>query len=283
MGERVRHDCAAHDLPLLAARRLGVAAGTRAILRSIDLQVLPHEILCLIGPSGSGKSTLLKCLNRLIDLEAGLQVCGEVTWRGRPVAECDPNELRTRIGIIFQQPVVFPGSICHNVLFGIRHLRRIPRRDFLEVAREALTRAALWQEVCDRLREPASTLSIGQQQRLCIARTLACEPEVVLMDEPTSALDPRSTEAIECLLDDLKRRHTLVVVTHSLPQAQRLADRIACLCVVDGAGQIMQVGSCEDIFDRPMCRDVEEYVRPRSSSSARRESAKFEARAPAPT
>lgn len=252
---------AAHET-LMTVSELHVEAKGRCILRSIDLSIRAREILCLIGPSGAGKSTLLKCLNRLSELDEGIEVRGHVSWRGHPVHQADVNEIRARIGMIFQQPVVFPGSIRHNVLFGVRRLRRIRRREQLVLVETALRHAALWEEVRNRLDDAAATLSVGQQQRLCIARTLACGPEVILMDEPTSALDPRSTEAIEDLLGELKRQHAVVLVTHSLTQAQRVADRVACLCVVNEAGQIMQTGCCDEVFNTPSCCAVEEYVRP---------------------
>jgi len=156
----------------------------------------------------------------------------------------DIDALRARIGILFQQPVVFPKSILHNVIFGTRHLSKVPRKKWPETAERALREAALWNEVKDRLGESALRLSVGQQQRLCLARTLAVDPEVILMDEPTSALDAKSTEAIEELIFQIKERRTVVLVTHNLDQARRLADRVARVAVRNGAGQLVECASC---------------------------------------
>lgn len=248
--------------PLLETRSLSVHAGGQAILRDINLAVRPRQVLGIIGPSGAGKSTLLKCLNRLVELESGLRVEGEVLLHGRSVwdAAVDADELRRHIGILFQQPVVFPQSIFRNVLFGVRNLRLAPRRRWPEVAEKALRQAALWDEVKDRLRAPAEELSVGQQQRLCLARTLATEPEIILMDEPTSALDPRGTRAIEDLVLELGRELAIVLVTHDMNQAQRVCDHLACLCIHDGAGEILESACCADLFDNPQCRQVIDYL-----------------------
>lgn len=236
--------------PVLEVRDLSVSAATQPILRGINLTVPAGVILALLGPSGAGKSTLLRCLNRLIDLTPGLRVQGEVRFHGQSIfaAGADPDALRARIGILFQQPAVFPASIRQNVLFGVRHAGRVPRGDWPELIERALGEASLWEEVKDRLDAPALRLSVGQQQRLCLARTLAMNPEVLLLDEPTSALDPRSAEAVEHSLLRLKGRRTLVLVTHNLAQARRLADQTACLVVREGAGEI---GLPDPDLDRP--------------------------------
>jgi phosphate transport system ATP-binding protein len=256
------HLVPAPQQPVLAVRALGVTSGSRTILRGIDLKVPPRQVLGIIGPSGAGKTTLLRCLNRMVDL-SGLRVQGEVLYQGRNIygPGVDVDALRARVGMVFQQPVVFPCSILENVVFGVRHLQRLPRRRFPEVAEEALREAALWAEVKDRLREPAQSLSVGQQQRLCLARTLAVGPEVLLMDEPTSALDARSAEAIETLVGRLKERHAVVLVTHNLGQARRLADWLACLCVRDGVGEIAETACCDTLLDRPECQEVVEFLR----------------------
>ena len=172
----------------------------------------------------------------------------------------DIDSLRARVGMLFQQPVVFPKSILHNVVFGIRHLRRLPRREWPEVSERALREAALWDEVKDRLHQPALQLSAGQQQRLCLARTLATSPEIILMDEPTSALDPKSTEAIEDFIQRLKIEHTLVLVTHNLAQARRLTDWLACVCVENGAGRVVESACCDALFESPRCQAVIDYL-----------------------
>lgn len=249
--------------PVLEARNLTVTAGRRTILRNASLSVAPRQVLGLIGPSGAGKSTLLKCLNRMIDLTPGLTVTGDVWFNGTSVHDGSirPDDLRARVGMLFQQPVVFPRSIYQNVIFGIRHLGTTPRREWPDVAERALRQAALWDEVKDRLREPAMRLSVGQQQRLCLARTLASGPDVILMDEPTSALDPRSTQAIEDLMVQLKDQHAIVVVTHNVAQARRVADWLACVCVTDGAGEIVESACCDTMLNNPQCTSVIEYLR----------------------
>jgi len=228
------------SVPVLVVRDLTVRSGPRTLLRNISFSVPPRCVFGLIGPSGAGKTTILKCMNRLIDLTPALSVTGDVLLHGHSIyaRSVNPDDLRARVGMLFQQPAVFPRSIYQNVIFGVRHLGSVPRRRWPEVAEQALREAALWDEVKDRLREPAARLSVGQQQRLCLARTLASDPEVILMDEPTSALDPRSTQAIEDLLSRLKLRRTVVLVTHNIPQARRVTDRLACLCVTDGVGEV---------------------------------------------
>jgi phosphate transport system ATP-binding protein len=216
----------------------------------------------LIGPSGAGKSTLLRCLNRLNDLIPGLKVSGDVTLHGRSIHApgTDVNALRAKVGMLFQQPVVFPASVAENVLFGAKRLRSLSRSDRVELIESALTEAALWDEMKDRLKTPALALSVGQQQRLCLARTLAVQPEVILMDEPTSALDPKSTQAIEELILRLKARHTIIIVTHNVAQARRITDWIACICQRDGAGQIVESACCDAVLSNPQCREVVEYL-----------------------
>jgi len=249
--------------PVLATRGLTVTTRGHTILRDVQLEVQPGTVYGLIGPSGAGKSTLLKCLNRLVDLTPALRVEGEVLFQGRSVRDAGlhPDDLRVRVGMLFQQPVVFPGSIHHNVLFGVRRLGGVRRRDHNAIAETALREAALWDEVKDRLKKPAATLSVGQQQRLCLARALASRPDVLLMDEPTSALDPRSTRAIEELLQELKRRHTIVLVTHDLGQAHRVADWLGCLCLRDGAGELLENACCAELLESPRCQEVAEFLR----------------------
>ena len=247
---------------ILETRALTVTAGGRTILRDVNVSVAARGVFGIIGPSGAGKSTLLRCLNRLVDLTPNLAVEGDVLFHGRSIYRggTDIDSLRARVGMLFQQPVVFPKSILHNVVFGIRHLRRLPRREWPEVSERALREAALWDEVKDRLHQPALQLSAGQQQRLCLARTLATSPEIILMDEPTSALDPKSTEAIEDLIQRLKIEHTLVLVTHNLAQARRLTDWLACVCVENGAGHVVESACCDALFESPRCQAVIDYL-----------------------
>src|SRR5688572_26148421 len=227
--------------PILEARSLGVRAGERELLRGVNLSILPRQITGIIGPSGAGKSTLLKCLNRLVELTPGLRVSGDVCFHEKSIfaAHVNVDSLRARIGILFQQPVIFPKSIFQNVIFGTRHLGKVPRKGLPEVAERALREAALWDEVRDRLHESALRLSVGQQQRLCLARTLAVDPEIILMDEPTNSLDIRSAEAIEELVLRLKQHRTIVLVTHNLEQARRITDFVVCLAARNGPGEII--------------------------------------------
>lgn len=247
---------------ILEARGLSVRTDRRPILEAVDLSIVRGEVLALIGPSGAGKSTLLRCLNRLVDLVPELHVRGEVLFAGTPIyrPSVDPDRLRTRIGMLFQQPVIFPGSIADNVVFGLRHAGGVAKREWPERVRRALTEAALWREVSDRLDEPAGRLSVGQQQRLCLARALALEPEVILMDEPTSSLDPASTRAIEELVGRLREHHTLVLVTHQPAQARRVADRIGCLCIHEGAGRLIEVAGATARFDHVPCWEAREEL-----------------------
>lgn len=250
--------------PILEARNLAVhTTSGQTILRNVNLAVAPRQVYGLIGPSGAGKSTLLKCLNRMTELSPNLRVSGEVRLEGRSIYDraVNADDLRARIGMLFQQPTVFPKSIYQNVIFGVRRLGLVRRRDWPEVAESALREAALWDEVKDRLKEPATRLSVGQQQRLCLARALACDPEVILMDEPTSALDPRATHEIEELLGRLKENRTIVLVTHNISQARRVADWLACVCVTDGVGSIAETACCDMMLDNPQCQSVVEYLK----------------------
>ena len=226
---------------ILTTHDLGVKTSNgKELIRDVDLALFPNEVLGIIGPSGAGKSTLLKCMNRLIDLTPGLEVMGDIRFHGLSVYSraVDPDGLRVKIGMLFQQPVVFPVTIYYNVLFGVRRLKMYSKAEQPEVAEQALREAALWDEVKDRLNESAAPLSVGQQQRLCLARTLAARPEIVLMDEPTSALDPKATEAIENLVVGLKKERSIVLVTHDMGQAERITNRVAEVQIRDGVGEL---------------------------------------------
>lgn len=248
--------------PVLSVRGLTVSAGRKTILRDVGLDVPGERVTGIIGPSGAGKSTLLKCLNRLVDLTPSLHVSGEVLFRGRDVRErgLDVDDLRRRIGIVFQQPVTFPGSVERNALFAARKLGLVTRANAADTLESILVAAGLWDEVKDRLRSPATTLSVGQQQRLAVARCLAGRPEVLLMDEPTSALDPRSTEALEETILRLRETKSIVLVTHQLEQARRVADLVACICPRDGAGELTEVDRCDVIFGSPARNETRAYL-----------------------
>ena len=230
--------------PILQIQSLTITARSKTLLNDVSLDIPEGGVFSIIGPSGAGKSTFLKSLNRLTELNSGLKVSGEILFKGDSVysSQTDPDLLRGRIGILFQQPAVFPMSIQKNVLFAVKHLRLRPKKDFPEILEKSLRQVALWDEVKDRLKKTALQLSVGQQQRLCLARTLATEPEIILMDEPTSALDPTSTKAIESLIQQLSQKYTVVIVTHNMQQAERLSDNVAFIGLKDGAGALLAKG-----------------------------------------
>jgi phosphate transport system ATP-binding protein len=236
-------DPAVSAVPALVTEGLGVRAGRRWLIRDVDLTVPVGSVTCLVGPSGVGKSTLLRTLNRLIDLTPGLAVEGRVWVEGEPVYRrgIDVDALRAKVGMLFQQPAVFPASIRDNVLFGARRVLRPARRERAALVERSLREAALWDEVADRLDRPGTELSVGQQQRLCLARALALDPAVLLMDEPTSALDPAATAAVEELVASFAGRRTVVLVTHDPAQAGRLADTVVRLATRDGAGRVAEI------------------------------------------
>ncbi len=245
--------------PVLSIRELSVAAARRRILENVSFDLYEGEILSIVGPSGSGKSTLLRAINRLADLENGLRVAGTVRYRGKDIRSAFPvHQLRARIGMVFQKPCMFPGSILHNVLFGARHHRRFGRGEAIHLAEAMLRKSSLWNEVKDRLEHPAVELSLGQKQRLSLARILAVDPDVLLLDEPTSSLDSRSTEQIECTLMELRRTTPMLLVTHLLPQAQRLSHRMLRLSALDGVGRVAGEGSAETILAGLRVRAIEE-------------------------
>ena len=234
----------------------------RMILPIIEARMKEEPVIILEGPRSVGKSTVLKCLNRLVDLTPSLRVTGQVFLDGHDVrgAGVNADDLRRRVGIVFQQPVTFPGSILRNVLFAATKLGLVSRANEGAAAEKALRSAGIWDEVKDRLSTPALTLSVGQQQRLAIARSLAGEPDVLLMDEPTSALDPRSTAAIEETILGLKKTMTVVLVTHHLDQARRIADWVACICPREGTGELIEADRCEVIFESPARRETMDYL-----------------------
>ena len=231
----------------------------------VSLDVRANEIAALIGPSGCGKSTLLRCLNRMNDLIPGASVGGRITYHGHDVyaGEVDPVEVRRRIGMVFQKPNPFPKSIFDNVAYGPRIMGN--KKDLDATVEHALQRAALWDEVKDKLKKSAMALSGGQQQRLCIARALAVEPDAILMDEPCSALDPIATARIEDLMVELTRDITLVIVTHNMQQAARVSDRTAFMTAeVDDAGhrvgRLVEYAPTQEIFTNPADPRTEGYI-----------------------
>jgi phosphate transport system ATP-binding protein len=245
---------------------LAVSYNGNVAIRDVDLSVYRHAVTAFIGPSGCGKSTLIRCFDRMNDLVPGARVEGDVLYHGKDLyaADVDPVEVRRRIGMVFQKPNPFPKSIYDNVAFGPRVLGLKGSLD--QRVEQALQHAALWDEVKDRLKESALGLSGGQQQRLCIARCLAVEPDVILMDEPASALDPISTTRIEDLMHELKREYTIVIVTHNMQQAARVADMTAFFSVevdTDGGrrnGILVEYDLTTKIFTTPADKRTEDYV-----------------------
>jgi len=227
-------------------------------VRSASLSIHQGEVLALIGPSGCGKTTLLRTLNRLTELTPNASHSGQITLDGDDIDELEDTKLRTRVSMVFQQPNPFPMSIFDNVAFALREQgRRRPRRRELEpLVAQALQRAGLYEEVRGNLDRPALRLSGGQQQRLCIARAIATEPEILLMDEPCSALDPRSTAVIEDLILQLRNELAVVIVTHNLQQARRIADRVAFMYL----GDLVELGPADQLFEAPREERTREYV-----------------------
>ena len=237
---------------------LNLFYGGKQALKGVSLEIREREIMALIGPSGCGKSTFLRCLNRMNDLAEQVRIEGKVLLDGEDIydARVDVTLLRRRVGMVFQQPNPFPMSIYDNVAYGPR-LQGVRDKGQLEgIVEQALRGAAIFDEVKDRLKKPALGLSGGQQQRLCIARALAVEPEVLLMDEVTSALDPVSTARVEELICDLRERCTIVLVTHSLPQARRVADRTAFFL----SGELVEQGETARLFTLPRDPRTRDYV-----------------------
>ncbi len=229
------------------------------ILKKLNLVICRNEIHCIIGPSGAGKSTLIRCFNRICDETDGLKTEGKIFFEnqnsfGRAV---NTSELRRKVGMVFQKPAVFPKSIRENVLLGVKYHKKLSKREELELVEEKLKAVSLWKEVSHRLDDQARSLSAGQQQRLCLARTLAVEPDVVLLDEPTSALDPVSARAIEDLMLKLKKKYTIVFVTHNIKQAHRIADRVTFMC----EGNIIETGEKGQMFNSPKDEQTKHYLK----------------------
>lgn len=245
--------------PIVKVEGLNAWFGDVHAVKGISLQCSPNTVTALIGPSGCGKSTFIRCLNRLHEEIEGASASGHVWIDGEEIygANVDPVKIRRKIGMVFQKPNPFPGlSIFENVAVGLK-LAGIRRRSLLEdVVRRSLDHAALWDEVKDKLNQPGTSLSGGQQQRLCIARALAVEPPVLLMDEPTSALDPISTARIEELMVTLKRRTTIIIVTHNLQQAARISEKTAFFLL----GEMVEFGETSRIFTVPKEKKTEQYI-----------------------
>ena len=245
--------------PVFSIQNLVFYYGKSKALSNISLEVLPRQVTALIGPSGCGKSTFLRCLNRMNDTIPGTRVEGKIVLNGKDIyaEDMDVVELRQRVGMVFQKPNPFPQSIYNNVAFGPRVLGTVgSKTDLEETIERSLRQAALWDEVKDILNENALGLSLGQQQRLCIARVVAVHPEVILMDESTSALDPIATLQVEELIADLKQNYTVVIVTHNMQQAGRVSDMTGLFWL----GELVEFSPTNEMFTRPKQELTEAYI-----------------------
>ena len=243
---------------IITVEGLDLWYGSTQALHHVSMDIPEKSITALIGPSGCGKSTFLKTLDRMNDLVPGVRIEGTVRYDGKDIfaADVDVNELRRQVGMVFQKPNPFPMSIYDNVAYGPRTHGIRSRAKLDEIVEQSLRSAAIWDEVKDRLKKNALGLSGGQQQRLCIARALAVEPQVLLMDEPTSALDPISTSKIEELAMELKKRYTIVIVTHNMQQALRISDRTAFFLL----GELIEYDDTEKMFSTPTQKKTEDYI-----------------------
>ena len=257
-GMQARSAAALNETARIAIRNLDFFYGENKALKSISLNLPEKQVTGMIGPSGCGKSTLLRVLNRMYSLYPGQRAEGEVMMDGMNIVapDTDLNELRAKIGMVFQKPTPFPMTIYENIAFGVRLHEKLNKAQMDERVEWALSRAAIWTEVKDRLGASAMGLSGGQQQRLCIARTIAVRPEVILFDEPTSALDPISTLKIEELIDELKRDFTIAIVTHNMQQAARCADQVAFFYL----GELVEVAPAAQLFTAPREKRTQEYI-----------------------
>ena len=242
----------------ISVKDLDLYYGDFKALKNINIEIEPNEITAFIGPSGCGKSTLLRCLNRMNDLVEGCRIEGNVLLDGTDIygKNGDVNLLRKKVGMVFQKPNPFPMSIYDNIAYGPRTHGIKNKAQLDEIVETSLKNAAIWDECKDRLKSSALGMSGGQQQRLCIARALACQPEVILMDEPTSALDPISTSKIEELVLELKKKYTVVIVTHNMQQAVRISDKTAFFLL----GDLVEYGQTDQIFSVPKDKRTENYI-----------------------
>ena len=246
------------DNPVVHTTDLRLYYGESEALHGITMDFPRQQVIALIGPSGCGKSTLLRCFNRMNDLIDGVRIEGSIRLDGEEINHpaLDVIELRRRVGMVFQKSNPFPKSVYENVVYGLRIAGIRQRQALDETVEKSLVSAGLWDEVKDRLHESAFSLSGGQMQRLCIARAIAVNPEIILMDEPCSALDPRSTARIEDLIVELRRQYTIVIVTHNMQQAGRVSDVTAFLF----EGDLIEYGSTRQVFTNPVCKQTEDYI-----------------------
>ena len=242
--------------PIISVRDMNLWYGQTQALKNINIDIPEKSITALIGPSGCGKSTFLKSLNRMQDLVPSVRITGDLRYEGKDIFECEVNNLRKEIGMVFQKPNPFPMSIYDNIAYGPRTHGITNKAQLDEIVEKSLRGASIWDEVKDRLKKNALGMSGGQQQRLCIARALAVEPKVLLMDEPTSALDPISTSRIEDLAMELKEKYTIVIVTHNMQQAVRISDQTAFFLL----GDLVEFGNTEEMFSQPRDKRTEDYI-----------------------
>jgi phosphate transport system ATP-binding protein len=244
--------------PKLVVRDLNFFYGNDQALKNINLTIPEKMVTAFIGPSGCGKSTLLRTFNRMYELYPKQKATGEILLDGQNLLDKkqDLNTLRAKIGMVFQKPTPFPMSIYDNITFGVKLYENLNRHDMDERVEWALKKAALWNEVKDKLKQSGTGLSGGQQQRLCIARAIAVKPQVLLLDEPTSALDPISTAHIEKLIDELKKEFTIVIVTHNMQQAARVSDYTAYMYL----GDLIEFGDTSNVFTNPKRKETEDYI-----------------------
>jgi phosphate transport system ATP-binding protein len=242
----------------ISVQNLDFYYGSAKALKKVNLDILENRVTALIGPSGCGKTTFLRCLNRMNDIVEGTRVEGKILLDGRDIyaPDVDVVQVRRRVGMVFQKSNPFPKSIYGNVAYGLRIDGEYSRSEITSRVERSLKDAALWNEIADRLHDSAMELSGGQQQRLCIARALAVEPEVLLMDEPASALDPIATQKIEELIQELKEKYTIVIVTHNMQQAARVSDETAFFYL----GELIEVDRTDKIFTKPSKKRTEDYV-----------------------
>ena len=244
-------------MPKIKVRNLNLYYGDNQALKNINIDLEENKVTAFIGPSGCGKSTFLRTLNRMNDLIDNVKIDGEILVDGEDIYKSkDVIALRTKVGMVFQKPNPFPMSIYDNIAYGPRLHGVKDKKTLDEIVEKSLKGAALWDEVKDRLKKSALGLSGGQQQRLCIARTIAVSPEIILMDEPTSALDPISTNKMEELMEELKKKNTVIIVTHNMQQAGRIADKTAFFL----NGEIIEYADTEDIFYKPKDKRTEDYI-----------------------
>jgi len=247
---------------LFNVENLNLWYGSSHALKDVNLKIESNSVTAFIGPSGCGKSTFLRVFNRMNDLIDGVKIQGTIKFNNVDInKDINPMDLRKQVGMVFQKPNPFPMSIYNNIAYGPRLYKKYSKTEMNEIVEKALTQAALWDEVKDRLDKNGMSLSGGQQQRLCLARTLAVNPEVILMDEPTSALDPISTARIESLITTLKERYTIIIVTHNMQQASRVSDTTAFFLIDENrTGFLVEYGQTNEIFFRPRDKRTEDYI-----------------------